>query len=104
MRIGFALNLHWAIRLLNRFESGFSVDVPLDVYKAFDSVSHPSLLQELQSLNIPLNIYAWMNSSLFGHTQSVEVDNQTSAPTPVLSGIPQGSVLGLSSSLPSFVM
>ena len=28
MRIGFALNSHWAIRLLNWFESGFSVDRP----------------------------------------------------------------------------
>ena len=30
MRIGFALNLLWAIRLLNWFESGFSVNRPLD--------------------------------------------------------------------------
>ena len=29
MHIGFALNLHWTIQLLNRFESGFSVDAPL---------------------------------------------------------------------------
>ena len=28
MRIGFALNSRWAIRLLNRFESGFSADAP----------------------------------------------------------------------------
>ena len=28
IHIGFALNLHWAIRLLNRFESGFSVNRP----------------------------------------------------------------------------
>ena len=37
MRIGFALNSHWAIRLLNRFESGFSVDAPYVciIYPAF---------------------------------------------------------------------
>ena len=29
MRIGFALNSQWAIRLLNKFESGFGVDSPL---------------------------------------------------------------------------
>ena len=28
MRTGFALNLHWPIRLLNQFESRFSVDRP----------------------------------------------------------------------------
>ena len=28
MRIGFSLNSHWAIRLLNKSESGFSVDRP----------------------------------------------------------------------------
>ena len=36
MRIGFALNLHWAIRLLNRFESGFSVNRHLKVVPSVD--------------------------------------------------------------------
>ena len=31
MRIEFALNTHYAIWLLNRFESGFSVDRPIDL-------------------------------------------------------------------------
>ena len=36
LRIGFALNSHWAIRLLNQFESGFSVDRPLVGISRFD--------------------------------------------------------------------
>ena len=42
MRIGFALNSQWAIRLPNKFESRFSVDRPLagqlpsvEFFKAF---------------------------------------------------------------------
>ena len=40
MRIGFALNSHWAIRLLNRFESGFSVDAPLFTVVKCESSAH----------------------------------------------------------------
>ena len=39
MHIGFALNLHCAIRLLNWFESGFSVNCrPLEVFSGSDDV------------------------------------------------------------------
>ena len=35
MRIGFVLNSHWAIRLLNRFESGFNVNRPLVLHAIY---------------------------------------------------------------------
>ena len=37
----------------------------------------------------------WINLWLSGHTQKVVLDGQASDPTLVLSGVPQGSVLGL---------
>ena len=36
----------------------------------------------------------WINSWLSGRTQQVVLDGQASDPVPVLSGVPQGSVLG----------
>ena len=41
----------------------------------------------------------WINSCLSGCTQQVVLDGQASDPVPVLSGVPQESVLGFSSSL-----
>ena len=38
--------------------------------------------------------HKWINSWLSGRTQKVVLDGQASDPVPVLSGVPQGSVLG----------
>ena len=38
--------------------------------------------------------HKWINSWLSGRTQQVVLDGQASDPVPVLSGVPQGSVLG----------
>ena len=38
--------------------------------------------------------HKWINSWLSGRTQNVVLDGQASDPVPVLSGVPQGSVLG----------
>ena len=38
--------------------------------------------------------YKWISSWLSGRTQQVVLDGQASDPVPVLSGVPQGSVLG----------
>ena len=36
----------------------------------------------------------WVSGYLASRTQSVVVNGQSSLPTPVISGVPQGSVLG----------
>ena len=40
------------------------------------------------------SIHKWINSWLSGHSQQVVLDGQASDPVPVLSSVPQGSVLG----------
>ena len=77
------------------FDSGLSLcGVFLDIKKAFNSVSHSILLSKLQSLGIPPHIFHRLSSYLTGRSQCVHVGNVISPPSPVSSGVPQGSILG----------
>ena len=53
------------------------------------------LLQKLSSLGVESHTLAWISSYLFNHSPKVGVAGTTSSPCHVLSGVPQGSVLGL---------
>lgn len=65
-----------------------------DFKKAFDSVSHPKLLLKLSAYGITGNLLAWLTDFLHHRTQMVKLDNIYSCMVPVVSGVPQGSVLG----------
>ena len=65
-----------------------------DLRKAFDSVPHHLLLEKLQTSGINEYILRWLFSYLHGRVQSVVLDGKTSTAIPVLSGVPQGLVLG----------
>ena len=76
-----------------------SIDYQTDVIyfdfkKAFDSVPHNELLFKLKSMGISGNLWLWFESYLFNHQQCVKINNKYSHLLPVLSGIPQGSILG----------
>ena len=66
----------------------------LDFSKAFDTVPHKRLLAKLQHYKINHHVQAWIQSWLTQRTQSVVVDGASSQPVSVLSGVPQGTVLG----------
>ena len=66
----------------------------LDFIKAFDKVSHRHLLLKVNYYGVRGNILNWITSFLTGCTQSVVCGGCTSTPCNVLSGVPQGSVLG----------
>ena len=69
----------------------------MDFAKAFDKVPHRRLIHKLEYYGIRESTHKWINSWLSGRTQQVVLvvlDGQASDPVPVLSGVPQGSVLG----------
>ena len=59
--------------------------------KAFDTVAHNKLLLKLEHLGIQSNTYSWIQTWL---TKKVVVEGETSNSLKVLSGVPQGTVLG----------
>ena len=66
-----------------------------DFAKAFDSVSHDMILHKLKhQFGIDGLLLKFMKSYLENRTQQVAVDGSKSLPLDVLSGVPQGSVLG----------
>ena len=66
----------------------------LDFSKAFDSVPHQRLLMKLEYYGILGNMLMWIKAFLSNRSQSVSVNSIQSSSKPVLSGVPQGSVLG----------
>ena len=79
----------------NSLNSSSQVDaILLDFSKAFDKVDHRLLLSKMEKLGIKGDILAWTRSFLHMRTQQVLVDGSFSKSSPVLSGVPQGTVLG----------
>ena len=68
--------------------------VYLDFRKAFDSVPHNELLVKLWSFGITGNLWKWFKAYLFCRSQQVTINRCVSDPLPVVSGVPQGSILG----------
>ena len=66
----------------------------MDFAKAFDKVPHRRLLYKLGYYGIRGSTHKWISSWLSERSQKVVLDGQASDPVPVLSGVPQGSVLG----------
>ena len=75
-------------------DGGVVDTIYLDFAKAFDTVPHRRLLGKLSAYGIQGNILNWIKDFLCGRSQIVKVNGEQSAPAAVISGIPQGTVLG----------
>ena len=81
--------------LLENFLDNSETDVIyLDYAKAFDKVDHSILLNKIKAYGISGKLYEWIKQFLCGRTQTVVVDGKKSMSMPVISGVPQGTVLG----------
>ena len=66
----------------------------LDFSKAFDRVQHERLLRKLDHYGIRGSTHNWIKGFLTDRTQQVLVEGAASENIPVISGVPQGTVLG----------
>ena len=99
---GFIKGKSCATNLLTAFETwtkwideGYGVDIVyLDYKKAFDSVNHVKLMEKLRHAGIDPTVIKWISAFLQGRQMRVKVRLEFSDWVLVLSGVPQGSVLG----------
>lgn len=81
--------------IADNLELGQQSDVIImDFSKAFDKVDHHKLIHKLKHLGIDSKVTSWIHSFLYNRSQQVLVEGKCSDRLPVLSGVPQGSVLG----------
>ena len=66
----------------------------IDFVKAFDRVPHQRLLTKIYNIGIQGDLLNWIKDFLSDRLQRVVIKDNYSSWTNVISGIPQGSVLG----------
>ena len=99
---GFRRGRSCLTNLLETFESwsraldeGYGLDIIyLDYRKAFDSVPHQRLMQQLLGYGISGRLRGWIGTFLLRRTMQVKIREELSETQDVLSGVPQGSVIG----------
>ena len=62
--------------------------------KAFDKVNHKHLLHKLRMAGFRGSLLQWFQSYLTNRHQRVTAQGSTSTTQPIISGVPQGSILG----------
>ena len=82
-------------KIISSTADGSQVDVVyLDFSKAFDSVVHSKQLHKLKGIGVAGHVIAWTEAFLGNRYQYVRIKNSISDMSPVVNGVPQGSVLG----------
>ena len=87
--------LHHFDEVLDSMAHGAEVDsIYLDYAKAFDKVDHQLLLKKLKLYGFSPKLVSWIESFLSNRSQRVVVDGHMSFTAWIISGVPQGTVLG----------
>ena len=81
--------------VLKNLRNGQQTDIIImDFAKAFDKVSHWRLIKKLRNYGITGSVNKWVENFLLNRSQRVVCSGENSEWAPVLSGVPQGSVIG----------
>ena len=81
--------------IADSLDNGDRIDaVVVDFSKAFDLVSHGLLLVKIAESGVDTRVVVWISKCLLGRTQRVRVGGELSEEIRVMSGVPQGSILG----------
>ena len=87
--------LHHFDDIMDSLANGADTDaIYLDYAKAFDKVDHKLLLKKLELYGFHPKLICWIESFLFNRSQKVVVDGHMSIIALIISGVPQGTVLG----------
>ena len=82
-------------QLYENLGNGLDSDtIYLDFSKAFDKVDHALLIKKLKLYGIKGKLLNWIKAFLSNRVQKVVVDGKVSFSELVISGVPQGTVLG----------
>ena len=71
-----------------------TLDIFIDLSKAFDTVDHHILLQKLKSYRIRNTYYDWFKSYLSNRKQFIVLNDKSTLQVAIKCGVPQGSILG----------
>lgn len=87
------------LQCVNNWTDNHDKNIPTDIVyldfeKAFDRVPFKRLIAKLEHYGIRGKLLKWINCFLTNRTFKVKVGSTMSDELPVLSGVPQGSVLG----------
>ena len=90
---------HATLDFVNTIEEALAngemaIGIFCDLSKAFDTINHQILLDKLEHYGIRGKAKDWLSSYLSGREQYVEFDKKSSDRLPILTGVPQGSILG----------
>ena len=90
---------HVMIRLLGEWRENLDKNyvlggVLMDLSKAFDCIPHDLLLAKLAAYGADENLLCYIYSYLLNRKQSVRINNINSDFLNVVSGVPQGSIVG----------
>ena len=91
---------HALLDIINQIETNMGTElyscwIFIDLQKAFDMVDHQISLSKLHHYGVRGITKRWFSSYLLGHQKTTQIGaNNTSKKKTILSGVPQGSVLG----------